>query len=296
VLAATAFLGGRMRMAEIYVFGTLAADVIVRVRSMPPGGSHVNGEYLGWRPGGSSANIACALSSAGHTVRLVGPVGTDELGEALLKAAHAHGVRTEHTIPVPAAPRTLIFLDDSGERTILALAGPGRLTFYSLPDLPGLPEADAVWVESYATFPREIAVAASGAMLAVPPPDDPELSGPADLLVGSKSQFPAAWRQAPLQAARAAMGERLRLVVVTDGSHGAVAYSDGTPCTVPAQPAQQVDATGAGDAFAAGLLHGRLEGWELLAAMELGTAWAAAAVEELESIPPDIEAVLGGGA
>jgi ribokinase len=74
-------------MAEIYVFGTLAADVIVRVRSMPTSGSHVNGEYLGWRPGGGSANIACALSSAGHTVRLLGPVGTDALGEALLEAA-----------------------------------------------------------------------------------------------------------------------------------------------------------------------------------------------------------------
>ncbi len=282
-------------MADVFVFGTLAADVIVRVRTMPTGGSHVNGEYLGWRPGGSSANIACALSSAGHTVQLVGPVGEDALGEALLKAAQTHGVRTEHTIPVPKAPRTLIFLDDSGERTILALAGPGRLNRYSLPDLPRLPEADAVWVESYATFPREIAVAASGATLAVPPPDDPALSGPADLLVGSKSQLPDAWRQAPLQAARAAMGDRLRLVVVTDGSHGAVAYGDATPCAVPAQPARQVDATGAGDAFAAGLLHGLLEGWELLAAMKLGTAWAAAAVEKLESIPPDIEAVLGAG-
>ncbi len=282
-------------MAEVFVFGTLAADVIVRVRSMPTGGSHVNGEYLGWRPGGSSANIACALSSAGHTVQLVGPVGEDALGEALLKAAQTHGVRTEHTIPVPKAPRTLIFLDDSGERTILALAGPGRLSRYSLPDLPGLPEADAVWVESYATFSREIADAAGGAMLAVPPPDDPALSGPADLLVGSKSQLPAAWRQAPLQAARAAMGDRLRLVVVTDGSHGAVAHGDAAPCAVPAQPARQVDATGAGDAFAAGLLHGLLEGWELLAAMKLGTAWAAAAVEKLESIPPDIEAVLGAG-
>jgi len=282
-------------MADVFVFGTLAADVIVRVRTMPTGGSHVNGEYLGWRPGGSSANIASALSSAGHTVQLVGPVGEDALGEALLKAAQTHGVRTEHTIPVPKAPRTLIFLDDSGERTILALAGPGRLNRYSLPDLPGLPEADAVWVESYATFSREIADAAGGAMLAVPPPDDPALSGPADLLVGSKSQLPDAWRQAPLQAARAAMGDRLRLVVVTDGSHGAVAYGDATPCAVPAQPARQVDATGAGDAFAAGLLHGLLEGWELLAAMKLGTAWAAAAVEKLESIPPDIEAVLGAG-
>jgi sugar/nucleoside kinase (ribokinase family) len=283
-------------MADIYVFGTMAADVVIRVHSMPTAGSHLRGEYLGWRPGGSSANIACALSSAGHTVQLVGPVGTDKVGKALLEAVHARGVRTEHTIPVPAAPRTLIFLDHAGERTILALRGPGKPNSYDVQDLPGLAEAEAVWVESFTTFPREIAEVASHAIVAVPPPDDPALSGPADLLVGAKSQFPTTWLQAPLQAARAAMGERLRHVVVTDGSRGAIAYGDAVPLSVPAQAAQQVDATGAGDAFAAGLLHCLLEGWKLPAAMELGTAWAAAAVEELQSIPPGIEALLGGGA
>ncbi len=288
-------LPGR-RMADIYVFGTMAADIVIRVRSMPTTGDHVRGEYLGWRPGGSSANIACALSSAGHTVQLVGPAGTDNIGEALLKAIHAHGVRTERTIPVPAAPRTLIFLDDSGERTILALGRPGKRNIYSVQDLPGLPEADAVWVESYATFPREIAEIAAHAILAIPPPDDPALSGPADLLIGTKSQFPAAWRRAPLLAARAAMGERLRYVVVTEGSLGAIAYSDAVPLSVPARPVQQVDATGAGDAFAAGLLHGLLEDWKLPAAIELGTTWAAATVGVLQSIPPGIETVLGGEA
>ena len=248
-------------MADIYVFGTMAADVVIRVRSMPTTGDHVRGEYLGWRPGGSSANLACALSSAGHTVQLVGPAGTDKTGQALLKTLHAHGVRTEHTIPAPAAPRTLIFLDDSGERTILALARPDKPNSYEVRNLPGLPKADAVWVESYATFPREIAEIAAQAILAVPPPDDPAPSGQADLLVGSKSQFPTTWRQAPLQAAGAAMGARLRHVVVTDGSRRAVAYTDAAPLSVPARPAQQVDATGAGDAFAAGLPHGLLEDW-----------------------------------
>ena len=140
-------------------------------------------------------------------------------------------------------------------------------------------------MESYATFPRELAATATAALVAVPPPDDPALSGPADLLVGSKTQFPPSWREAPLESARAAMGERLRLVVITDGSRGAVAYGNATSCAVAAQPAQQVDATGAGDAFAAGLLHGLLEGWELRAAMELDAAWGAATVEELRSIP-----------
>src|SRR5262249_55069140 len=152
---------------------------------------------------------------------------------------------------------------------------------YDIQDLPGLAAAEVVWIESYATFPPEIADITAHAILAIPPPDNPALSGPADLLVGAKSQLPVTSRPAPLQAAREAMGERLRYVVITDGSHGAIAYGDAAPLSVPAQPAQQVDATGAGDAFAAGLLHGLLEGSELAAAMDLGTAWAAEAVEEL---------------
>jgi sugar/nucleoside kinase (ribokinase family) len=282
-------------VATVYVFGTMAADVMIGVRSMPETGAHVNGAYLGWRPGGGSANIACALSGAGHDVRLVGPAGTDPLGRALLAAVAAHGVGTEHVIPVPAAPRTLVFVDAAGERTILALAAdgwPDRLDLPELSDLPGLAAADCVWVESYAAYPRDLAAVAAGAMIVTPPPDEPSLAGPADVIVGSTTQLPAAWRAAPLASARAAAGDRLRLLVVTGGDKGATAYTDQGARTVKAQPVAQVDATGAGDGFAAGLLHGLLAGEPLDAAMALGAAWGAATAQRPQSVPPPIEEVL----
>jgi ubiquinone/menaquinone biosynthesis C-methylase UbiE len=71
-------------MAEIVVFGVVAADVVLRVPRIPASGDQVNAEALGWRIGGSSANVACGLSTAGHHVRLVGPVGTDAMGDHLL--------------------------------------------------------------------------------------------------------------------------------------------------------------------------------------------------------------------
>src|SRR3954452_9863425 len=67
-------------MAEVVVFGVVAADVVLRVPRIPAPGDQVNAEPLGWRIGGSSANVACGLSSAGHHVRLVGPVGSDSMG------------------------------------------------------------------------------------------------------------------------------------------------------------------------------------------------------------------------
>ena len=81
-------------MAEVVVFGVVAADVILRIPRIPAPGDHVNAEALGWRIGGSSANVACGLSTAGHHVRLVGPVGADSMGDHLLAELSRCGVDT----------------------------------------------------------------------------------------------------------------------------------------------------------------------------------------------------------
>jgi hypothetical protein len=84
-------------MAEVVVFGVVAADIVLRVQRIPDPGDHVNAEALGWRIGGSSANVACGLSTAGHHVRLVGPVGTDPMGDNLRAELEQWGVDTEYS-------------------------------------------------------------------------------------------------------------------------------------------------------------------------------------------------------
>jgi ribokinase len=109
-------------MAEVVVFGVVAADVVLRVQRIPAPGDHINAEALGWRIGGSSANVACGLSSAGHHVRIVSPVGMDAMGDHLLAELEQYGVDTEYSFRADASsPRTLILLDDTGERTIIAV-------------------------------------------------------------------------------------------------------------------------------------------------------------------------------
>jgi sugar/nucleoside kinase (ribokinase family) len=56
-----------------------------------------------------------------------------------------------------------------------------------------------------------------------------------------------------------------------------------------------VDATGAGDAFAAGLIATLLTGHDIQDAMERGAAQGAAAVEVLQSVPPDWADSVGHG-
>jgi sugar/nucleoside kinase (ribokinase family) len=81
----------------------------------------------------------------------------------------------------------------------------------------------------------------------------------------------------PAEAARA-LAAHADEVVVTLGAEGAL-WSDGrTVEHVPAAPADAVDTTGAGDAFAAGLLAARTAGASRRQALAAGVALAADAV------------------
>ena len=87
------------------------------------------------------------------------------------------------------------------------------------------------------------------------------------------------------EAVRSVSGERLEWVVVTSGSAGADAYAASSDLHVDAVAAEQIDATGAGDGFTVGLLHGLLQGEDMVTALQAGAAWGAATVAQLRSIP-----------
>lgn len=284
----------RAYMAEIVVFGVVAADVVLRVQRIPAPGDHINAEALGWRIGGSSANVACGLSMAGHHVRLVGPVGRDSMGDNLLAELERCGVDTEYSFRADAAsPRTLILLDDTGERTIIAMdSGAGPSSFLPVRG-PDLRSADCVYIESYTRYPADTAAAAELALVVTSPPVPGAATWPTTIMVGSETQYSDVTSAGMFEAVRSVSGERLKWVVVTRGAAGADAYAASSEMHVDAVAVNQVDATGAGDAFTVGLLHGLLQRDDMLTAMRLGAAWGAATVARLRSIPVPWEELAG---
>lgn len=272
-------------MTEVVVFGVVAVDIVLRVAQLPRSGEAVTATALGWRIGGSSANLACGLSSAGHVVRLVGPVGQDALGRELLDQLRQRGVRTDGLFPVHhPTPRALVLLEEDGERTILSLADSSPTQFLP-PTPPVLSSAKCVFVESYDRYPATVADSlGAGLLVASPPTRDSDW--PADVVIGSATQYGDELLACPYEAVRAVAGTRLQWVVVTRGRNGADAYNAESSIHVPAVPVRQEDATGAGDAFAAGVLHGLLRGDTMVHAMELGAVWGATAVARLQSLPP----------
>jgi sugar/nucleoside kinase (ribokinase family) len=281
-------------VVEIVVYGTAAADIVVQVPRFPEPGDHLSATSLGWRLGGGSANVAVALAAAGHRVELIGPFGRDPMGDALIGELERRGVRTGRSLRVDApTARALILLQPGGERTILGLDSALASDVYPMETPPDPGNAEVVYVETYARFPTSLADQARNALVVVPFPPSSHGAWPADILVGSERNFPAEWRTEPFHGGRAAAGPRLRWVVMTRGVLGAVAYGQDEVIETAARPATQVDATGAGDAFAAGLIEAVLTGVSMQEAMSYAAERGAGAVEWLQSIPPAATEAIG---
>ena len=208
--------------------------------------------------------------------------------------SNSAGVDTEYSFRADAAsPRTLILLDDTGERTIIAVdSGAGPSSFLPVRG-PDLRSVDCVYVEGYTRYPTGTAAAAESALLVTSPPVPGATTWPATVVVGSETQYSDVTSAGMFEAVRSVSGERLKWVVVTRGREGADAYAASSELHVDAVAADQIDATGAGDAFTVGLLHGLLRGDDMVTALQVGAAWGAATVTQLRSIPVPWEELAG---
>ncbi len=271
-------------MAHIVVIGAVARDEVVRLDAPLRVGEHLSGVATGARLGGGGANTALALAAAGHAVTLLAAVGRDDAGDILLDELAAAGVHTSQIARLDRpTTHSLILVDPAGERTVVNVARceedepPVRLL-----DLP----AEVVYVRSrrHDLAPLLAAKAASALVVAHLPPVE-RGSRPAQILVASASDLDSAIHQAPWALGRAVAGRFLRWVVITQGLAGACAYAENEQLAVPAATVQPVDTTGAGDAFAAGLIHALVGGHPLPEALAVAvrfgteaTLWATSAM------------------
>jgi sugar/nucleoside kinase (ribokinase family) len=85
--------------------------------------------------------------------------------------------------------------------------------------------------------------------------------------------------------AAAALAERFEVVVVKCGAAGAVVAADRTVTAVTSVPVAVLDSTGAGDAFAAGLLGALNQGIDLLSAVGQANVLGARAVSRVGARP-----------
>jgi sugar/nucleoside kinase (ribokinase family) len=216
---------------------------------------------------------------------MVGYVGADPHGEALRAGLLADGVGTNHvgTADGPTS-QVLIFLDEEGERTMFSTEE-DLLRTVSVPRA-AVDEGDLVYFAAWEDhFAAAMAALASRGVriVSVPPPRLEVVEGiDVEVLLGSSSQFEGTRPEQFMSSGRA----RLKCVVETRAGAGAILYDSNGSHAFPALPGTSNDATGAGDAFAAGLLLELARGGSVVAGIDRGLSWGAAAIGHEESIPP----------
>jgi len=278
-------------MARVVVVGSTNMDLVATAAKLPAAGETVLGHGFTTIPGGKGANQAVAAARAGADCTMIGAVGDDAFGPALLASLRTGGVNPAlvRTVPGPSGV-ALIAVDLAGENQILVAPGANAaLTELGPADLAAIRAADVLMAQLEVPVPTVAAAAAAAraAGVTVLLNAAPAQRLPADLL--STVDFLVVNEGEAAVVAGGAGGplpevllESVPRVVLTLGARGA-AYADrgGLRLSVPAPTVDAVDTTAAGDAFAGAFAVALAERRPVADALSWACAAGAACVRTL---------------
>lgn len=291
---------------KLLVVGSLNMDLIAQASRLPRPGETVLGGAFQTAPGGKGANqaIAAARLSAGVEVHLVGRVGDDAYGAALLDNLRRNGLSTRWVTRDPEASTgvALVTVDGSGQNTIVVCPGANaRLEEADVTEaLSAQGGAGALLIQLEIPLPTVAASIRKAHRLGVPvilnpAPAQPlplDLLSAVDFLVPNESEaellsgvpIDGDPRRAE-RAARVLLERGVSTVLVTLGAQGALLVNNERVRLFPAHRVKAVDTTAAGDAFLGGFAVRLLEGNDLDEAIDWGCRAGALAASRLGAQP-----------
>ncbi|MBN8843959.1 MAG: adenosine kinase [Sphingomonadales bacterium] len=248
--------------------------------------------------GGSAANTLAGMAALGRRCSFIGQVADDQLGHVFTHDLRALGVSYETPALKEGAPtaRCLILVTPDGQRTMNTFLGASHLLEQAMIDEDWIARSDILYLEGYlwdpplsrAAMRRAIDVSrAAGNKVAFTLSDafiidrhGPDFraliaEGLFDILFANEVEICALAETEDFEAAVAKIAPQVPLLIVTRGSHGAIALQNGERTEVGAEPIDTVvDTTGAGDLFAAGFLSGHAEGRSIADCLTMGAVCA----------------------
>jgi len=258
---------------DLVCVGDVMLDIRVDADTLRRGGD-VHGRVL-LQPGGTSANAAVWGAWAGAATRVLGRVGDDIQGRTVRTALRERGVDAALTVDPETPTGTMLVVHEPGERSMVADRGANaRLT---PSDLPAAIEAGAVLVSGYLLLQQPGHEAGAVALqradapfVAVEGASWPlieavgadayfEATAPANVVLANEREAEVLTGRAGAEAA-SVLGERYRWAAVKMDARGAALCADGAVIVAPAEPIDEIDPTGAGDAFDGVLLASLAQG------------------------------------
>ncbi|WP_425097993.1 adenosine kinase [Tropicibacter sp. S64] len=261
-------------------------------------------------PGGSVANTIAGVGTLGLSTAFIGRVHDDALGRFYAEAMTKEGIDFVNP-PVPGGElptsRSMIFVSPDGERSMNTYLG---ISSELGPDdvseaVTG--QAEIVFLEGYlfdkpkgkeAFLKAARTCRAAGGMagIAISDPFCVErhrddfltlIENEMDYVIGNEAEIRSLFRNDDLEADLAAVSAICPLLVCTRSGDGVTIIKDGVRTDIPVTKVVPVDATGAGDQFAAGFLYGLATGRDMETAGRMGCV---AASEVISHIGPRPEA------
>lgn len=259
--------------------------------------------------GGSAANTVVGVASFGGRAAFIGKVKDDALGRVFTHDIRAAGVgfATPPARDGPSTGRSYILVTPDGERTMNTFLGAAQDLSPDDVREEEIAAAAITYLEGYlwdpknakAAFRKAARIAHRAGRSVALTLSDPFCvdrwrvdfrslirEGDVDLLFANESELKSLYQTADFDTAVQSLREEARLAVVTRSEKGALVVNRERSEAVPAFPIERVvDATGAGDLFAAGFLHGYARGLPHATSARIGALAAAEVISHLGARP-----------
>lgn len=263
-------------------------------------------------PGGSVGNTLAGIGALGLKTAFIGKVKDDALGrfyaQALAEAGTAFPLPPQK-VELPTS-RSMIFVSPDGERSMNTYLGAGA--DISSADVPDVFEgADILFLEGYLFDKPEgktaftaaaarIKAAGGRAAITISDPFCAErhredfqrlIAGDVDIAIGNEHEWTTLYQTDDLDVALARASADCDIVVCTRSGASVWVQEGARRVEAPVQRVVPVDATGAGDQFAAGFLYGLVTGRDMETAARMGVICAAEVISHIGPRPQtDIKA------
>jgi ribokinase len=299
----------------ITVIGSLNMDLVTYVTRLPQTGETIIGKDFKQKSGGKGANQADAIAKLGASVRMLGGVGDDALGEALLASLHQDGVDISQIgryTDISTGIAT-ITVDSAGNNCIVVTPGANyRLLPGNIQNLQALiSDSDIIVTQleipvEMVCYSLQLARKLGKTTILNPAPAcelDNALLSCVDLLIPNETELellsgtPLHTETEIIAAARAMIQRGVQAVIVTLGEKGCIYVNSEGFRSFAAYQVDAVDTTAAGDSFIGGMAVALSEGKTVEAAIPFAMAVAALTVTKRgaqSSLPyrPEVEALL----
>ena len=283
----------------IVIVGSYNVGLFIKGRRLPVKGETVIGETFYEGAGGKGSNQALCTAKMGGNVHFVGCIGGDKFGKDACDLYDRTGISRRFLTVDPSIHSgiSFIIIDENGNNLIsVALGANNRLSPMHIDQAMELIESAAVLgcqlegpLETYAYALKTARACGVTTFLDTAPacPLPESVYRNVDIIAPNESETHLLTGVEPDTLDKAAKAGRILLsrgvgkATIKLGGRGCLYVTRDEERHFPAPQVEVVDVTGAGDAFAGGLLTALAENQSMVEAIEFGTCVAALSVTKL---------------